>query len=249
MDWTNFLGSLSDAFSSALSWIKNALGGLGSWVLNHLKSVWGILKGGVLAVLKALKTLSTLKWSELWHLLKAAYDHFRQWVAWFNKYVMKPLDQMRQQIYRIYNMYFRPIIQILESLRTMVRFLALFDKKLAALIDSKLLWLEGLVMAPITAALKRINGLSSTLRAMLTPLGMLDRVLLLESMRRDASLIWGVLTNPRGAIYQTTAPNAPYMYSDLKTDVHTWATSNTGPVADYVQQAQTAAREIPQGVA
>ena len=249
MDWSGFLGSLSDTFSSALSWIKNSLLGLGNWALNHLKSVWGVLKGGVLAVLKALRTLSHLNWRELWQLIKKGYDHLRQWIAWWQKHILKPLSDMRASIMRLYNTYFRPVIAILESLRTMVRFLAIFDRKLAALLDSKLSALESLVMTPITAMLKRLNGLSSYLRAILTPLGMLDRVLLLESMRRDASLIWEVLTNPQAAIHQVAGPAAPYMYSDLSADVHIWATSNTGPVADYAQQAQAAGKEVLQGVA
>ena len=249
MDLSGFLGSLSDTFSSALSWIKNSLLGLGNWALDHLKSVWGILKGGVLAVLKALKTLSHLNWRELWQLIKKGYDHLRQWIAWWQKHILKPLSDMRASIMRLYNTFFRPVIAILESLRTMVRFLSIFDRKLAALLDSKLSALESLVMTPITAALKRLNSLSSTLRAMLTPLGMLDRVLLLESMRRDAALIWEVLTNPRAAISTVKAPPAPYTYSDLHSDVHLYAQTGNGPVADYVQEAHAAAQEVIQEVA
>jgi hypothetical protein len=203
----------------------------------------------VKSVLKALNLLAHFKWRELWALLKEWYDQLRKWIAWYQKHVLKPLSDLRASIMRLYNTFFRPVIAILESLRTMLRFLSIFDRKLAALLDAKLVWLEGIVMTPITAMMKRINSMSSTMRAMLTPLGMLDRVLLLESMRRDASLIWEVLTNPRAAISTLKPPPAPYMYSDLKTDVHTWATSNTGPVADYAQQAQTAGREVSQGVA
>ncbi len=249
MDWSGFLGSLSDTFSSALSWIKNALGGLASWALDHLKSVWGILKGGVLAVLKALKTLSHLNWRELWQYIKKTYEHFRKWVQWYQDHVLKPISDLRRSVMQLYDTYFRPVISFLESLRTFVRFLSIFDRKLAALLDSKLTWLENIVMTPITAMLKRINSISSTMRAMITPLGMLDRVLLLESMRRDASLIWEVLTNPRAAISTVKAPPAPYTYSDLHSDVQLYAQTGNGPIADYVQAAQAAGKEVLQGVA
>ena len=183
MDWTGFLGSLSDSYSSALSWIENSLSSLGVWDSAQHKSIWETLKAGVKSVLKALNLLAHFKWRELWALLKEWYDQLRKWIAWYQKHVLKPLSDLRASIMRLYNTFFRPVIAILESLRTMLRFLSIFDRKLAALLDAKLVWLEGIVMTPITAMMKRINSMSSTMRAMLTPLGMLDRVLLLESMR------------------------------------------------------------------
>jgi len=248
MDWSGFLGSLSDTFSSALSWIKNALGGLGSWVLDHLKSVWGILKGGVLAVLKALKTLSHLNWRELWQHIKKGYDHLRQWIAWYQKHVLKPISDLRKSVMQLYDTYFRPVIAFLESLRTFVRFLSIFDRKLAALLDSKLSALESLVMTPITAMLKRLNSFSSTLRAMLTPLGMLDRVLLLESMRRDASLIWQVLTNPLAAIQAATAPAMPRTQTDRVNDFADFVAGRGGTYADSTDKLTLSFKNLLRGV-
>jgi hypothetical protein len=248
MDLSGFLGSLSDTFSSALSWIKNSLLGLGNWALDHLKSVWGVLKGGVLSVLKALKTLSHLNWRELWQLIKKGYDHLRQWIAWWQKHILKPLSDMRASIMRLYNTFFRPVIAILESLRTMVRFLSIFDRKLAALLDSKLSALESLVMTPITAMLKRLNGLSSYLRAILTPLGMLDRVLLLESMRRDASLIWQVLTNPLAAIHAATAPATPRTQTDRVNDFADFVAGRGGTYADSTDKLTLSFKNLLGGV-
>jgi hypothetical protein len=76
---------------------------------------------------------------------------------------------------------------------------------------------------------------------------MLDRVLLLESMRRDASLIWEVLTNPLGSVHAAADHGTPYTYSDLSVDVGTWAQSGGGPVGDYIQAAQLAGRSVLQG--
>jgi hypothetical protein len=83
---------------------------------------------------------------------------------------------------------------------------ALFNRKLAAKLDHRLMVLEGKIMWPITTALHRINDISSYVTALITTAGRLARPLLLESMRRDALLVWEVLTNPRRVIYSPPEP-------------------------------------------
>lgn len=197
---------------------------------------------------RALDALRSLNFSTIWQFLQKIYSRFHRLIQWWQKHIMKPLDDYRQAIYRIYNLYFRPIIQVIETLRTMVRFLALFDRKLAALIDSKLAWLENLVMTPISAALKRINGISSTLRAMLTPLGMLDRVLLLESLRRDASMVWDVLTNPLAIVHDTTGAPPVRTQTDRVNDFADFVAGRGGTYQDSTDSLTLSFKNLLAGV-
>ena len=153
-------------------------------------------------------------------------------VHWIQKYILKPLDAYRKMIYQIYNQWFRPVIKFLETLQMMVRYLAIFDRKLAALIDAKLAQLETWVMTPISNALKRINSISSYIRAILTPLGMIDRVLLIESLRRDASILWETITNPRARIFDTVPPAPPRTNSDRTNDFADFVAGQGGTYAD-----------------
>lgn len=249
MDWSGFLGLFSDTFKSALSWIQDTFGGVINWVLSHLKDVWGVVKNAFQGVLKFLKLLVQFKWRELWQLLKSAYDHLRRWINLIQRYVFGPIERMRRQIMQVYDTFFRPVLRVIENLRQIVRMIGIFDKQLAAKLDGALLSLEGKLMAPITSALKRLNQISSEIRATVTALGFLDRGMLVESLRRDASIIWSVLTNPKGRIYGAVKPAQPYSYSDFQADAHAYFTTGSGAVADYIAEAQTNAREVQQGVA
>lgn len=251
----DFLATIYDELASELSiaytYIEQALYEVQyiiAWLGSFAGVVWGILSKLGSWLWRVLKDILTGNFADLWKCLKRIFDRVRQLIAWYQKHILKPLHDMQQAVYRIYNLYFRPIIKILETLRTMVRYLSIFDRKLAALLDAKLVWLEGKVMYPISQALARINSISSTMRAMLTPLGMLDRVLLLESLRRDASKVWQVLTNPMAVAATAVAPVTHRTQTDILNDWHDFTATNSGPYADAAQALTTRFNELISGV-
>lgn len=251
-DWTGIVwdwmqGVLSTIWSW-LVWLYENVARFIGWTIAVFRNAFGWIGTGFRWVIRHLEALRHLDFKHTWEKIKAGYKRLRGWMDWYQRTVQGPIDKIRQRIMDIYRTFFQPIIRFLDSLRVFTRFIALFNRKLAAKLDARLWGLESKIMWPITAALKRINSMSSQIRAYFTALGMLDRVLLLESMRRDALLVWEVLTNPRGRIYAPSPPLGTYTYSDLHQDVQVYSKTQGGPIADYIDAAHRSVREDLLGV-
>jgi hypothetical protein len=213
----------------------------GGWILGAIRTVAG-------GIWRALQALAHLNFSAIWQALKRAYNRVMRTIAWLRRRIMEPLDRYRRLILDLYNRFWKPVIRFLDSLRVFIRIIGIFNRRLAAQLDAALWRLEARILSPIAAALRRINALSSQISAYFTVLGYLDRTLLLESLRRDALLVWEVLTNPRGAIHTTRQPFASYTYSDLHNDMQVYAKTHGGPIADYIDEAHRSVREDLLGV-
>jgi len=260
--WDMFAAQFMDliyALQTAVAWLINAMNWVliefwqafvtlwnwavefGGWILGAIRTVAG-------GIVRAVNALLHVKPSQIWHALKRLKERYDKFRDWYKRNVTDPIDRMKRQIMDIYDTFFKPIIRFLDSLRVFTRFIALFNRKLAAKLDARLFALEAKILWPITYSLRRLNSISSYMRAVFTALGMLDRTLLLESLRRDASLVWEVLTNPRGAIHTTRQPFASYTYSDLHNDMQVYAKTHGGPIADYIDEAHRSVREDLLGV-
>lgn len=200
--------------------------------LGTLRSIAHAISG---ALRRALSALTHLSISRLWAKLKEFYRRFRRLLELYRKYIQDPMDRLRRQLDAIYRTIFRPIIQILDALRLPLRILAIFNRKLAAKLDQRLFGLERAILAPLLTIYQRLNALSSTVRGTLTQAGFLDRVTLVESIRRDASLILDVLTNPRGAIAGQPSPPGVTSLHEIDQNYRLYLSTGTGPVADAVQ--------------
>lgn len=229
MDAVNWLISavnwLGEFFYRNLAYLWENLQALGNWV-------WTALKGSLSALWRGLKALAHLNFKSIWSALKRGYERIRRALDWYMRRVQAPLDRLRRQIWDVYRRFFKPILQVLDSFRVMVRVVALFNRKLAAKLDARLFSLESKLMWPITAALHRINELASYQRALVTALGYLDRVTFLETLRRDALLVWQVLTNPLGRIYAKPTPPAARTQQRRLADSEEFARYRTGYYAD-----------------
>ncbi len=248
-DWvwnqmTEFYDNLWNIVTYIFQWLDAFL----KWALTVFKAIGHYLASGFRWALRHLQALRHLNFRSIWAAIKRGYERLRRALDWYMRNVQGPLDKIRQRILEIYRRFFQPIIRFLDSLRVFTRFIALFNRKLAAKLDARLWSLESKILFPITAMLRRVNSISSQIRAYFTALGLLDRVLLLESMRRDVSLVWEVLTNPRGRIFAPTPALGSYTYSDLHADVEVYGKTRGGPIADYIDEAHRSVREEFLGV-
>jgi len=227
-----YLWALCKWLYAAMQWVLTAmveainttwevLCQLGDWITAGARVIKNALG-------RAFGAFAHLNFSSIWRAVKRAYDRFRRALAWYQKHVQAPLDRLRRTIWDLYNRFFRPIIRVIDSFRVFIRMIAIFDRRLAAKLDGALFRLEAKIMYPITALLKRVNELSSYTRAIITSLGLLDRVLLLESLRRDALLVWEVLTNPRGRIYGPIVHPEPRTQSRRVNDSREFLAAQTG---------------------
>lgn len=243
-----YISQLAQFIWNNLVVLANWVGQFAQWALDVFKLVGQAIVSAARTVWKGLSALGHLDFRKIWTAMKRGYERFRRALHWYMRHIQEPLDKMRARIMDVYRRFFKPIVRFLESLRVFTRLLAIFNRKLAARLDARLWDLESKVMWPITAALKRLNSLSSYQRAWITRLGLLDRTLLLASLRRDALLVWEVLTNPRARIF---APSPPLRRPLLKETVHDfrlWAEHDAGPFVErerrWVEQFEALSAEL-----
>lgn len=212
----------------AVSWV--------AWLLDVFKKLFRGLKGFFSAV-------AHLRFLEIWRAIKRAYDRIVRLLVWYQNHVQAPIDRMRRQIMDLYNRIFKPILIAIDRVRVTLRIVALFNRRLSALLDRKLWGLESKLLYPITALLKRVNSLSAYTRALVTARGYLDRVLLVESIRRDAGIVWDTLTNPRGLIIDRGAPIPGLPFTESNEAVKQWLRNGTGPLAGELDELKQAYRD------
>jgi len=238
-DWLNsVISDIGQAVSNVIGWIGGLLSNLYNVLAAGLLYLWSMIRGIGAILARLIHLLVTMQWRELWAYLKALYDSARRWAQRIYAIVFGPIRQIQATILQIYNTYFRPIIQTIDALRRIVAIIAIFDRKLAAQLDQFLLKVEAWVLAPITYLLQRINAISSYLTAIVTTLGLLDRGLLIASIQRDVSIIWGRMTNPLGASNATGAPLVYPTVSVYDSAVKEYSATETGLLADGIAKGQ-----------
>lgn len=239
--WSEMAWVLS-YFGQVLVTLWNWAVAIGGWILGAIRTVAG-------GIWRALQALAHLNFSQIWGALKRAYNRVMRTITWLRRRLIEPLDRYRRLILELYRRFWQPIIRFLDSLRVFIRIIGIFDRRLAAQLDAALFRLEAKILWPITAALRRINALSSQISAYFTVLGYLDRTLLLESLRRDALLVWEVLTNPRGRIFAKPTPPATRTVADMKSDFHVFVETGGGVYGDYAQHGREVFRDAIGGLA
>jgi len=260
MDWMiDWLMGVVSQLQGLVNWLVAMVQWLYAGLVNLANIIWEyfshfvgwVVNGARLiktALARAFNALLHLKPSDIWHAAKRIKKRIDDARAWWRDHVQAPLDRIRAQIHQLYRTFFRPIINIIESMRGAVRILGIFNRRLAARLDQRLAWLEGKVMWPITTMLHRLNEISSYVRAVFTASGLLDRLVVIESIRRDALLVWEVLTNPRAVIYHPTPPgpprSAPKELHDLINAADVYLKTGGGPLAPGMDVVLSDAREI-----
>jgi len=202
------------------------------WLSGLFSSLWGYFN-------TALTWLRHLKFADIWNAIKRGYDRFQQALAWYQKHILQPWERLRQNLIALYNRIFGPFIKLLDTVRATVRVLSLFDKALAAKIDAALWKIESDLYAPLYAALKNINAVVSTLRAIVTAAGLLDRGLMIQSLERDWKSVWRVLLNNGQLPSDITAPAAGTGMHQVQIDFDQFVANGSGPFADSNDQLQT----------
>jgi hypothetical protein len=254
VDWGEIWREIWDALLAVERWVMDQLIAFAQWVLGIFQQVGQFLDTLFRGLRwfgehlwRGIKALRHLNFSKIWAKIKAGYKRFTDALDWWRRRVLGPLDRMRRQIWQIYRTFFKPIVMFLDSLRAFTRMIAIFNRKLAARLDHSLMALEGKLLLPITATLHRINEISSYFAALITTAGRLARPLLLESLRRDALLVWEVLTNPRGVLYEPRARGKLPAPPNVLRACDEYLNSRTGPLAEGMEKLDQAYKQGLEG--
>jgi hypothetical protein len=234
--------------SGFASFLKVLLSAFKDWAVQVIKAVAGALKRIAGGVLDALRALLRGDWSRLWHDIVNAWKVLREWAQVIYKTIYGPIDQMRRTIGKLYDTFWKPVINVIDSMRRITQVIGIFDRKLAQRLDQRLWALEGKILAPITAMYGRLNSISSYFSAIITATGLLDRPLLLASVKRDVSLLWHTLVNPFG---QTPKPVTAVVMPTIKQShdavVDYW-NNGSGDLAPAVDSARQYYNELTAGL-
>jgi hypothetical protein len=243
-NWIDWVWSFSQRLVGDLwgwiEWLWHQIGRLADWALDVFKYVFFWIRKGLTWMWRHIKALRKINFTHLWHKLKHAWTIYQKALEWWRKHVQEPIDRMRRQVWAIYRAFFKPVIMLLDTFRPIIRMIGLFNRKLAAKLDHRLIALEGKILWPITVTLHRLNEISSYFTALITVTGRLSRPLLLESMRRDALLVWEVLTNPRAVLYSPPEPAGPPSVQSVQRDFREYLEHGTGPYAMHEAEAKAA---------
>jgi hypothetical protein len=201
----------------------------------------GELFKGVLTILKG---IVHLKWSEIWQGLQDVVQALKDWHRWYVNNVQKPIQQARQNFRKLYDHYLRPVLSLVDTLRRISGVVGLFNKRLAAKLNSIFFRIEAALLAPLRIWQNRINSLGGILRSLLTPLGYLDRATLLNSLWRDVGQLREILRNPTRAVIPAGAPAARIPIAEQVADLHSYFQSDSGPLATRVDAAVDSFRQF-----
>jgi hypothetical protein len=230
--------------SGFASFLKTMLSAFADFAVQAIKAVAGALKRIAGGVLDALRALLRGDWSRLWHDIVNAWKVLREWATAIYKTIYGPIDQMRRNIQKLYDTFWKPVIDVIDKMRRITQVIGIFDRKLAQRLDQRLWALEGKILAPITAMYTRLNSISSYFTAVITAMGLIDRAVLVKSIQRDCADIWHVLINPTN---QQPAPTkaAPLPTpSQINDEYQQYVQTGTGNFQPLMVRAQARYDEV-----
>jgi len=245
---TNWLAAwiqaLADWTYEVMQWLYRQI----VWVWEQVQKLWPWLRDGIKwlasAVWRGLTALGHLNFRKIWEKIHKAYERLQKATEWYRRRIIGPIDLLRHHIWQIYRTFFAPLLRVVDTVRMMTRTLAIFNRKLAARLDSRLLRLEGKLMWPITAMLRRVNEMASFQRAIFTASGRLSRAIMLETLRRDCLLVWGTLTNPRRRIFEPVPPLPGIPFTQTVEEARLYLATGGGPLAEEMDALLKEAHDL-----
>ena len=168
-----------------------------SWLTNILS--------GLVKVFKPLAAIKHWKvWAAIWDLIQ----RLRTWYKWYQQNVQARMRAILALYNRLYQRFVAPILKIVDTIRRLTGVVGIFNRKLAAKLNTLFLRVEGYLLAPLNAVVRKINAMERIFSGFLTPLGYLDRATLLNSFWRDIGHLKELWRNPFSLTFPTPATPA-----------------------------------------
>jgi hypothetical protein len=206
------------------------------WLSNIFATLWGYVR-------RALRALRHLGFAQIWAGMKRAYGYYCRFRTWWRKYISGPIEAYRRFILQIYRQFFKPIISVLDLVRSAARIIGVFNRKLAAKLDAVIWKVEGWILTPITLAMRRINGIASIVYAIITITGRFDATVLVRSVERHIHDIRAALLGLPFGNTGRTLPSVLSMQVQTAADFRNWLKTGGGPVQDDVDMMSSAYQE------
>lgn len=209
----------------------NGLKALGLLLRDGLWKAWDFLRATYDHVLKPV-------WSKFWRW----FDKFRRWLDDTFGPVLHWLRRLRDTLIRFWATYVRPILDIIDATRRVLRVLSSLGLHWAAALDAKLASLEEKIEAPFRALLQKVNEIINIVNRVVTLDGLVQRVALIRSLVRDYQFAWNVIKNAydrpltsadRQALKDKNAPATPAAIDEAAV---TYIQTGAGPRAAVFEE-------------
>lgn len=163
----------------------NALLALTGKVLEGFRKAWDFLRLTYDDVLKP-------AWLQFWKII----DRVRGILQDVFGPVLKFLRTVRDYVLAFYKRFVRPVLDVLDAVRQVLRVLEALHVKFAQQLDAAIGRLEALIDRPFRFVLEKLNEVINVVNRVITADGLFQRLALVRSLQRDVALVGRVLVNP-----------------------------------------------------
>jgi hypothetical protein len=164
----------------------NALITLGSHVLSGFQKAWDFLRSTYEDVLQP-------AWQKFWQL----FDRVRSWLKDVFGPVFRFLYAVRDEILKFYRTWIKPVLDVIDAARQVLKVLEALHLKFAFAIDHWLGELEHWINAPFQLVLSKLNEVIGWVNRIATVNGLLQRVAFIRTLERDVAYVNRVLMNSK----------------------------------------------------
>jgi hypothetical protein len=215
----NFLGGLGglfdfggilDAIGQFLAWLLNLIVSALQWILQVIEAVGNFF----LSIFRAVGRFFTWVYDRL---LKGVLTKFvnavmrlHEWLEEKLAPILRFIEKVRAYLDRIFKLYIRPILRLIDHIRKILLILRLLHVKWAAELDTRLGQIEGQITRLFLEVRGYLNFVIDTLNAIVDPPRLARLVAISVFGRRAAAAVIRIATGlPAGHFLPTTAAGAP----------------------------------------
>jgi len=173
-----FTGGIAAVTRNAINQLRDAL----AWLADNTARVIGRVARWVEAGIKGLRWIWWNVIRPILHHIQQLFDRLAKLIDKVLKPYLELMRKIREQIMLIYNVYFRPIIQVIETMRRMLAILKLANIKWADKLDARLARLEGKIIGVLQEMLAWTNKLPGWFNVLLTAKYLLQYPIFSNSM-------------------------------------------------------------------
>lgn len=186
----------------------------------------------------------------MWNLLKRIGAALEKLITEVLPKLLKLLHRLRELLQVIYKKYIRPLLNYIQIVRRYLAILRIFHVKWAAKLDGWLVNIQGRIIGPYLWVLRTLNGYGQWINVILTAGAVIQRPVFLRTMyayQQDwVNLFWAGQATANGA---TSPPSgtpiaSPPTMQQVRADLSTFVTTQSGPVANDAARAQAAALTV-----
>jgi hypothetical protein len=156
---------------------------------------------------------------------------------WFDP-LLKLLKRVQDVVRRIYNVWLRPILRVIDTVRQFLRILELFHVKWAAAADTALARLEAKITKPYLWALLELNKITNWIDYIVTAGGLFQRAVLLSSMLKHidgVTNLWWNSQNRNTELYnggKVVPLDDPPTIDQMREEYRQFFEDDSGPLQD-----------------